>query len=68
MLASVQEGAQNGVALCRLFQPNLFQVLVQNALSLSHHLGRDGWLVIDALLQHGWIVDLWRVERTGRPR
>jgi hypothetical protein len=53
MIASFQEGMQNGVALRGLFQTDVFQMAVKDFLSLADHLARDGGLIIDAFLQHG---------------
>jgi len=52
MLARFQKRSQDRVALRRLLQANTFQMLVQDALSLAHHFGRDRRLVIDAFLEH----------------
>jgi hypothetical protein len=53
MVAGVQKGTQNGVALPGMFQPHALEVPVKDFLGLAHHLARDGWLIIDALLQYG---------------
>lgn len=52
MVPSFQKGAQNSVPLRRLLQADTLQMLVQDFLSLAHHLARYGRPVIDALLQH----------------
>jgi len=53
MVAGFEEGTQDGVALLGLLQPDIFQMAVQDLLSLADHLSRDGGLIIDSLLQHG---------------
>ena len=53
MVAGVKEGAQYGVALAGEFQSHALEVTVEDVLGLAPHLARDGWLIIDALLQHG---------------
>jgi len=62
MVASLEEGAEDGVALRRLLQAHAFEVLMEDSLGLADHLARDRGLVIDALLQHGL------VERIKVPR
>jgi hypothetical protein len=52
MLAGFEEGAQNSIALRRVFQANAFEMAVQNILRLANHLARDTRLIIDPLLQH----------------
>jgi len=53
MVASFEEGMENGVALRRLFEANVLQVAVKDLLGLANHLAGDGGLIIDAVLQHG---------------
>jgi len=53
MIAGFEKRAENGVALGRLFEPDVLKMAVENILSFTHHLPRDGGLIIDALLQHG---------------
>jgi hypothetical protein len=50
MFTSFQKGAQNGIALCGMFQSNTFEMTMQDALSLTDHLARDAGLVINAFL------------------
>jgi hypothetical protein len=52
MLAGFKEGAQNGIALRRVFQADTLEMLMQNLLRFTHHLWRDAGLVVDAFLQH----------------
>ena len=52
VVAGFEEGTKDRVALRSLLQTNLFEVTMQNRLSLAHHFAGDGRLIIDALLQH----------------
>jgi hypothetical protein len=52
VLAGFEKGAQNGVALCRLFQADTLEMLMQNLLGFAYHLGRDAGLIVNPLLQH----------------
>src|SRR5690242_10641916 len=52
VLARFQKGAQNGVALGRMFQAHPLQVVVQDLLRLLHHFAGEQWLIVNALLQH----------------
>lgn len=52
VLASLEEGAQDRVALGGLLKANPLQVLVKDPLRLAHHFARDGGLIIDTFLQH----------------
>src|SRR5580692_9076903 len=58
VLASFEEGSQDGVALRRMFQADTLEMLIQNLLRFANHLGRDAGLVVDALLQHGVSANL----------
>ena len=53
MIAGLDKSAQDGIALCRLFQPDALQVAMKDLLGFADHLARDGGLIIDALLKHG---------------
>lgn len=53
VIAGFEKRAQNGIALTGLFQAYALQMFVQDLLSFTHHLARDRWLIIDAILQHG---------------
>jgi len=55
MVASFEEGVQNGVALRGLLQANIFEVAVKDLLGFTDHLAGYGRLIIDALLQHGGV-------------
>src|SRR5580698_4213979 len=57
MIAGLEEGLQNGVTLCGLFEAYLFEVLMQDLLRFADHLTRDAGLVVNALLQHGCLAD-----------
>ena len=50
MLTGLQECLQDRVALGGVLQANTLEVLVQNTLRFADHLGRDGGLVVDALV------------------
>ncbi len=50
VIAGIEEGAEDGSALARLFQSYPAQVVVKNRLRLQHHLARDHRLIIDTLL------------------
>ena len=50
VLARIQKGPQDRVALFRMLQPDPLQMLVQNALRFLHHLPRDRGLVINTVL------------------
>src|SRR5579872_7223316 len=52
LVASLEKSAQNRIALAGLLQANVFQVTVENVLSLANHLTREGGLIIDAFLKH----------------
>src|SRR4029077_9712904 len=53
VIAGFEEGAEDGVALGRLFEADVLEMAVEDLLGFADHLPRDGGLVIDALLQHG---------------
>ena len=53
VIAGFEKCAENGVALRGLFEPDVLEMAVENILGFTHHLPRDGGLIIDALLQHG---------------
>ncbi len=65
MVAGLEEGAENGVALRRLLQADAFEVLMEDVLRLADHLAGDRGLVIDAFLQHG-LVERIKVPREVR--
>ncbi len=52
MLPRLQKGAEDGIALRRVFQAYTFEVTEQDRLRLADHLARDGGLIVNALLQH----------------
>src|SRR5579862_169015 len=52
VVASLEKSAQNRIALAGLLQANVFQVTVEDVLSLANHLTREGGLIIDAFLKH----------------
>ena len=52
MVAGLEEGAQDGVALVGMLEAHLLQVLVEQVLGLAHLLARDGRLVVDPFWQH----------------
>jgi len=54
VLAGLQKGSQDGVALGGLFEADALKVFVQDLLRLADHLARDAGLIVNALLQHGW--------------
>jgi len=55
MIARLEKGAQDRVALGRLLQADALQVAMENILGLAHHLARDRRLIVDTLLKHaGW--------------
>jgi|HubBroStandDraft_4_1064222.scaffolds.fasta_scaffold00916_5 hypothetical protein len=58
VLAGFEEGSQDGVALRRMFQADTLEMLIQNLLRFTNHLGRDAGLVVDTLLQHGVSANL----------
>jgi len=53
VLAGLEEGLQDRIALGGVLQANTLQVLVQDALRFADHLGGDGGLVVNALVQCG---------------
>jgi hypothetical protein len=53
VLASFEESSQNSVALRRMLQTDPLEMLMQNLLRFTHHLGGDAGLIVNALLQHG---------------
>jgi hypothetical protein len=53
MVAGLEKGAENRIALAGLLQPDALEMAVQDVLSFANHLTRDRGLIIDALLQHG---------------
>lgn len=52
MFTSFQEGPQNCVALFGLLQSDATEMLKENSFSFADVLLRDGWLIVDSLLQH----------------
>src|SRR5258708_36541482 len=52
MVASIEEGAQDGVALLGVFQADALQMLVKNVLGLAHGFARGWSMVVNASLQH----------------
>jgi hypothetical protein len=52
MVAGLEEGVENHVALRGLLQANTLQMAVQDLLGFANHLAGDGGLIIDAFLQH----------------
>ena len=62
VLAGLQEGSQNGIALGSLLETNALQMLVENTLRFTHHFARNGGLVIDTFLQHEAV---WRAPPGG---
>ena len=53
VVARLEEGAENGVALGGLLEANVFEVAMEYVLGFPDHLSRDGGLIVDALLEHG---------------
>jgi len=53
VIASFEEGAENGIALGGLFEANFLEMAMEDVLGFADHLAGDGGLIIDALLQHG---------------
>ena len=53
MVAGVEEGPKNDVALSGVLKADAFEMAVEDGLSLAHHLARDRRLIVDALLQQG---------------
>jgi hypothetical protein len=51
VVGDLEEGAQDGVALFRVFQSDTLEVLVEDLFGFPQHLGRNG-TVVDAFLQH----------------
>ena len=58
VVARLQEGAQNRVALVRMLQTHSFQVLVEDVLGLAHGFTSGRCMIVNSSLQHG--------EATGR--
>jgi hypothetical protein len=54
VIASLEESAQDRVALSRLLQADTFKVAVKDVLRFADHLAGDGGLIVDAFLQHLW--------------
>ncbi len=52
MIACFKEGAQDRIALRRVFQADLFKVAMENPLGLADHLAGESGLIIDTVLQH----------------
>jgi len=50
VLAGLEEGLQDRVALGRVLQADTLEVLVQDTLRFADHLGGDGGLVVNALV------------------
>jgi hypothetical protein len=53
MLSGFEETLQNGVALCRLLKPHALEMLAQDFLRLTQHLGRDYGMIVNTFVQHG---------------
>lgn len=53
VLAGLEEGLEDGVALGGVLEADTLEVLVEDALRFANHLGGDGGLIIDALVQGG---------------
>jgi hypothetical protein len=64
VFASFEEGAEDRVALGSLFEANTLQMLMEDALRLTHHFARDRGLVIDTFLQHEAVWAARAAERT----
>ncbi|SPE45016.1 hypothetical protein SBA7_610026 [Candidatus Sulfotelmatobacter sp. SbA7] len=64
VVAGLEEGLQNGIALRGMFEAYPFEVLMQDLLRLADHLARDAGLVVDTLLKHGRLPfsDCWQTE------
>lgn len=52
MIARFKKGAQDGIALVSMFQPNTFQVLVKNLLRFAHGFARRRRMIVNPSLQH----------------
>jgi hypothetical protein len=52
VLAGLDEGTEDGVALPGLLQADLLQVAMEDRLGLAHGFTRDHRMVVDPLLQH----------------
>ena len=52
MFTSLQEGPQNCVALFGLLQTDALEMLQENPFRFADALARDGWLIVNSLLQH----------------
>jgi hypothetical protein len=55
VLARLQEGLQDRVALGGVLKAYAFEVLMQNLLGLAHHLAGNGGLIVNAALKHDHI-------------
>ncbi len=53
MVAGIQEGAQNGIALLGMFQSNALEVFEENVLGLTHGFTRGRRMIVNSSLQHG---------------
>jgi hypothetical protein len=53
VIAGIEKGPQDGIALRRLLQSDPLKVAMKDFLRFAHHLAREGGLIIDASLQHG---------------
>jgi len=52
VVMSVEEGAQNGIALARLLEADPPEMIAENRLRLACHFPRDGRLIINSFLEH----------------
>lgn len=52
VIAGLQEGAENRVALASLFQADILEMAMEDVLSFANHLAGDGGLIVDTFLQH----------------
>ena len=52
VIAGFQEGAQDGIALVRMFQTYPFKVFIENILGLAHGFARGRRMIVNPSLQH----------------
>lgn len=52
VIASLEKGLQNRIALRGVFEAHSFEMLMQDLLRFADHLARDAGLIVNALLQH----------------
>src|SRR5512146_1166065 len=63
VIASLQERAQDRIALASMFQPDSLEMVVENAFRLADHLVRDVGYIVDSFRKHWFEKKISRLSQ-----